>query len=138
MRSVFYPCATTAPHIVIIACIENRFQYSRTLILTRISSSSWSVSQSDLASIPAKGVVYSQGPSDETSHVRPHQILGTKGKTGHVDVTASLKTSGSYLIGGFGSISDTLSIRLVNDATIVPEQVSQLAVVQTVERAHFI
>jgi len=44
----------------------------------------------------------------------------------NVDVTASLKTSDSFLIGGFGSISDTLSIRLVNDAVVMPDQVEIL------------
>ncbi len=38
-------------------------------------------------------------------------------------MTANLKTSGSYLIGGFGSIADTLAINLVIDALITPDQV---------------
>jgi len=102
--------------LVLPSLLETEFNYNKHF--------SWSVSQSDLASMPAKGVI--SGGDVTSGQVEPHQIMLTKGKTGHVDVTASLKTSGSFLIGGFGSISDTLSIRLVNDAVVMPDQVEIL------------
>ena len=102
--------------------MNGRISDPHCILFTRISNlfsdlNSWSSNQGDLGSIPAKGVV---------SGSRPHQVLETKGKTGQLEVTAALKTSGSYLIGGFGTISDTLPINLVNDASITPDQVKKI------------
>jgi hypothetical protein len=52
------------------------------------------------------------------------QILETKGLTGQLEVTATLRTSRTYLIGGFGSISDTLAVKLVDEASVDPDQVA--------------
>ena len=82
------------------------------------------MSHQDLATVPSKGVISAHASDDVIAvPAKPHQMMTTKRKTGQLEITASLKTSGSYLIGGFGSISDTLSVRLVNDASITPEQV---------------
>jgi hypothetical protein len=122
----------------VVSCDVYRTEYLCTLFYILIS---WSASQADLATIPPKGLISGLGSVDDVTsgqEGRPHQILQTKGKPGQLEVTANLRNSGSYLIGGFGSISDTISVNLVNDASISPEQVKLNASKNWFIAAHFI
>lgn len=88
----------------------------------------WEVSNTNLATLRnKKGVLVPDntflGGYKQADLAKTYQILNTKGQPGYVDVTATLKKSSSYLMGGFGSISDTLELNLVHDAEIVPSKV---------------
>ena len=71
----------------------------------------WAVSDISLGQVEGGGVLQDRQNS-------PHQILTVTGKTGPVDITATIARQGGLL--GSSSHSDTAKIQLVEDAKLAP------------------
>ncbi len=90
---------------------------------------SWTISDDGLGTLAKdKGVIL---PSQEDTNERlgyrlavaAQQMLTPVEKIGSVDVGATLKKTSSYLVGSFGSVSDTLQLQLVTDTEVMPKVV---------------
>ena len=87
----------------------------------------WKVSDDELGTLSSdKGVIFAG--ENEKNHLGykfanaefAHQLLHTKGKAGNLDISATLQKSGSWTTGFSSTLTDTLTLNLIEDAQISP------------------